>query len=186
MYTLLEKQLMKINFIKITTCLMAIAFSAFGQTHKNTLNFNEEAGSPKATLSNINWIQGHWQGNAFGGITEEIWTPPLGNSMMCAFKLVVEHQIKFYEITTITEEEGTLMLRLKHFHQDLKGWEEKNVTQDFRLVKVTENRVYFEGFTFEKISNNEINMYVVINDGEGQQNETRFNYKRVLKNSMNN
>ncbi|MEQ9413961.1 MAG: DUF6265 family protein [Cyclobacteriaceae bacterium] len=170
---------MKVKFIKITLCMLALAFTAFGQKHENTLSFNEEDGSPKASLSDIDWIQGHWRGKAFGGITEEIWAPPLGNSMMCAFKLVIDNQIKFYEITTITEEEGTLMLRLKHFHKDLKGWEEKDVTQDFRLVKVTPGKVYFEGFTFERISENEINMYVVIDSQDEKPLETKFNYTRV-------
>jgi len=161
--------------------MLLTAFTVVGQKNENTLNFNDAIGSPKATLSDINWIQGHWKGKALGGITEEIWTPPLGNSMMCAFKLVIDNQIKFYEITTITEEGSTLILRLKHFHKDLKGWEEKNVTQDFRLVKVTENRVYFEGFTFERLSKKEINMYVVIDNQEGAPEEIKFNYNRVEK-----
>lgn len=172
---------MKAKSIKITVLIMLIAFTVFGQKNENTLIFNEEKNSPRATLSDIDWIQGHWQGVAFGGITEEIWTPPLGNSMMCAFKLVVDNQIQFYEITTITEDNGTLMLRLKHFHKDLKGWEERDVTKDFRLVKITQKRVYFEGFTFERISNNEINMYVMINNQDSKPVETKFNYKRVFK-----
>lgn len=69
------------------------------------------------------------------------------------------------------------MLRLKHFHDDLKGWEEKNETVDFPLVKVTENRVYFDGFTFEKISDTEMNVYVVIGPEENLQ-EAKFPYKR--------
>ncbi len=98
--------------------------------------------------------------------------------MMCAFKLVVNSKIKFYEITTITEEKETLILRLKHFHGNLKGWEEKEVTQDFRLVEISKHSVYFEGFTFERISENEISIYVVIGP-EGEQEEVKFNYNRV-------
>ncbi|MFZ1806315.1 MAG: DUF6265 family protein [Cyclobacteriaceae bacterium] len=172
---------MKVKFMKITICMLLAVFTVFGQKHENTLSFNNEASSPKAALSDIDWIQGHWRGNAFGGITEEIWTPPLGNSMMCAFKLVVDNKIKFYEIVTITEEEGTLMLRLKHFHKDLKGWEEKDVTQDFRLIKVTKSQVYFEGFTFERLSKNEINMYVVLENQGEKSEEIKFNYNRVTE-----
>lgn len=170
---------MKIKSLLIIIGMLISTQVAFAQKEANTMNLDEKAGSPKASLSDIEWIQGHWQGEAFGGITEEIWTPPLGNSMMCAFKLVVNNQVKFYEITTITEEEGSLMLRLKHFHGDLKGWEEKDVTQDFRLVKVTKNKVYFEGFTFERISKNEINMYVMISNNDGKQEETKFSYRRI-------
>lgn len=145
--------------------------------YKNTLKFDSYKSSPEASLSALDFITGHWQGEAFGGTTEEIWSPALGGSMMCVFKLVVEGKVLFYEICTITEENNTLMLRLKHFNGDLKGWEEKEETIDFRLVKVEKNKVYFDEFTFEKVSENEMNIYVVIQDGD-EENEVKFNYKR--------
>lgn len=135
--------------------------------------------APKATLADVAWIQGHWRGEAFGGITEEIWSPPLGNSMMCVFKLVVEDEVRFYEIITLTEEQGTLMLRLKHFHGDLKGWEEKDETVDFPLVKVTPGKVFFDGFTFERVSAEEMNIYVLLEDGDGNRQEEVFRYERA-------
>ena len=144
----------------------------------NTLSYVDSIGSPDASITATSWVAGHWRGEAFGGIAEEIWTPPLGGSMMCAFKLVTENKVSFYEIVTISEVNNTLILKLKHFHANLKGWEEKDQTVDFRLVKVTDNKVYFDGFTFERISDNEINMYVVIEDA-GQQLEVKFNYNRV-------
>lgn len=165
------------RLLLLSSLVLCIGFSSPGQ-QINTLSYNETEGSPAASLKDIEWIAGHWQGEAFGGITEEIWSPPLGNSMMCAFKLVVDGKIKFYEITTITEENGSLMLRLKHFNANLKGWEEKDVTQDFKLVKVSEDKVYFNAFTFQRVSKNEINMYVLIEDN-GKKNEIKFNYKRV-------
>lgn len=97
---------------------------------------------------------------------------------MCTFKLVVDNKVQFYELVTITEVENTLMLRLKHFHADLKGWEEKNETVDFPLVKLTPGKVFFDGFTFEKVNGKEMNIYVRIEDKEGMQ-EQKFNYKKV-------
>ena len=44
-------------------------------------------------LENISWIAGHWKGEAFGGITEEIWSEPSGGSMMASFKLVVDDNV---------------------------------------------------------------------------------------------
>jgi len=153
-----------------------------GITAQNTFNYsvfyNASAGSPKATLADVAWIEGHWKAEAFGGIAEEIWSPPLGGSMMCVFRLVADGQVNFYEICTLVEENETLILRLKHFHSDLKGWEEQDETVDFKLVKVTPGKVFFDGFTFERTNENEINIYVVI-DNQGQKNETKFNYHRV-------
>lgn len=159
--------------------MLLLSSQVFAQTKfPNTLFYNDSIGSPDANLAAISWLAGHWRGEAFGGITEEIWTPPLGGSMMCAFKLIAKNKVSFYELETISEENNTLILKLKHFHANLKGWEDKDETVDFRLVKVTENKVYFDGFTIEKISDTEINEYVVIEDGD-QQSEVKFNYKKV-------
>lgn len=159
--------------------LFFVQFSVVAQDNvANTLTFDSVSHSPEASLADIAWIQGHWKGNAFGGITEEIWTPPLGGSMMCAFKLVANGEVQLYELVTITEESNTLMLRLKHFHSNLKGWEEKDETVDFPLVKVTKNKIFFDGFTFEKVSDEEMNIYVIIQNEEGK-HEQKFNYKKI-------
>jgi uncharacterized protein DUF6265 len=145
----------------------------------NTLSYHRTAGSPPATLEAVSWLAGHWRGEAMGGITEELWSPPMAGSMMGSFKFIESDKVIFYELETISEENGTLVLRLKHFNADLKGWEEKEKTVDFKLVKATTGKVFFDGFTIEKVSENEINMYVVIEEGNRKE-EVKFNYKRVL------
>ena len=145
---------------------------------ENTITLDSGNSSPKASINDVEWITGHWKGKAFGGEVEEIWTPPLGGSMMCAFKSVVDGKVKFYEFIAIIEENESLILRLKHFHHNLKGWEEKDETVDFPLVKITENKVNFDGFTIKKISENELNVFVMIG-GEDKAQEVKFNYKRV-------
>ncbi len=143
----------------------------------NTQMYNDSVGSPQAGLNILSWVEGFWKGEAMGGITEEVWTAPSGGSMMCVFKLIVNDSVKFYEIVTISQEKGSLILRLKHFHADLKGWEPQDKTQDFRLVNVSDNKVFFDGFTFERIGKKEMNIYVVIFDGKGKK-EMKFNYKK--------
>ncbi len=161
--------------------ILFFTINTIGQSQfQNTIFLKENQKSPKATLEDIKWIAGHWRGEAFGGITEGVWTPPLGGSMMSAFKVVQKNKVSFYEILTIVEENGSLILRLKHFHPDLKGWEEKTETIDFKLVKITPNKVFFNGYTFEKVSDNEINEYVVIDMG-GEKKEMKFNFKGVSK-----
>ncbi len=143
----------------------------------NTLSFKENMMSPNASLNQVSWIEGHWKGEAFGGITEEIWSPPLGDSMMFVFKLVLNGTVQFYEIGGIRQVDETLIFQLKHFGNDFRGWEEKDETVDAKLVKIENNRVYFDDFTFEKISDSEMNVYVVISE-KGKEEEVKFNYKR--------
>lgn len=164
------------NLTLINLIILVWSISLVAQTH--TLQLKENQNPPKAAIEDAKWIEGHWRGAAFGGITEEIWSPPLGESMMFVFKLIVEDSVRFYESGAIIEQDETLILRLKHFDRDFKGWEGKNETVDFRLVKVEKDNIYFEGFTFERINNDEINLYVDIKDENGNISETKFNYKR--------
>lgn len=166
------------SLLLITILSFSINLRAQNQ-FPNTLNYDDAAGSPPADLSAIAWLAGHWQGEAFGGQTEELWAPPSGGSMMGAFKLIVGDNVEFYELETISEEAGTLILRLKHFGPDLKGWEERDKALEFRLVKVEPGKVYFEGFTIERISDNEISMYVRIEEGEKIE-EVTFPFARAI------
>lgn len=155
----------------ITLLVLAIGLISFSQEKKKL--------EPK--LENIAWIAGTWHGEAFGGITEEIWSEPSGGSMMATFKLIVDGKVQFYEIEVIRELEDSLILQLKHFGTDLKGWETKDETINFPLKEITENKVVFEGMTFEKISPTEMNIYVDIKNKE-EIETVKFNYKKTSKN----
>lgn len=156
---------------------IALVLLSYTLVHsQHTLSLEAGIASPQASIEDVAWISGHWQGEAFGGITEEIWSPPMGNSMMCVFSLINDGKVDFYEIETITEEQGSLILRLKHFHGNLKGWEEKDETVDFPLVKIEGKKAYFEGMTFERISHQEMNIYVVIGQDDGSVKEMEFAY----------
>lgn len=152
-------------------------FSMAQETFPNTMEKDEKSVSPKATLDDVAWMAGHWKGEAFGGVIEEIWSPELGGSMMGSFKLVIENEILFYELMTITEENGSLMMRVKHFDKGLNGWEEKDESIEFVLLKKTDKKLYFDGLTLEKTGKKSIVIYVII-DEKGKKEEVPFTYKR--------
>ena len=159
--------------------LLLLSFNVFSaDKFANIMSLPDNQQSPKADISAVKWLAGHWQGEAFGGLIEENWTPPLAGSMMGTFKLVVDNEIGFYEIETISEENGSLVFRLKHFHSNLKGWEEKDETFDFKLVKVTPNKVYFNGLTLERISEQELHIFVAVKNN-GTTTEMKFVLNKV-------
>jgi hypothetical protein len=169
------------NITRLATSPNGSKLSVVGE--KTVIDPNEEISVDiddklQPTLENISWISGNWKGEAFGGITEENWSEPLGDSMMATFKLVVDNKVKFYEIEIIREVKNSLILQLKHFHNDLKGWETKDETVDFPLKEITTNKVVFEGMTFEKISDNEMNVYVDIHNDDGTLETVKFNYTK--------
>ena len=168
---------MKIHTV-LTLCMMINTSIWAQQNTAHTRAYDESSsGTPEATLQDVEWIAGHWRGEAFGGTTEEIWSPPLGNSMMGSFKLVAGGEVQFYELMAIVEEGGTLILRLKHFHGNMRGWEEKDETVDFKLVALAEGKAYFDNLTFERNSDDSITVYVVVEDN-GKSQEMAFPYQR--------
>lgn len=138
----------------------------------------EGAESPKGTLADVAWMAGHWRGEALGGIAEEVWSAALGGSMMGSFKLARGEAVQFYELQTISEEGGTLVFRLKHFHSDMKGWEEKDEVVEYPLVEVTQDTVYFSGLTLERLDDEHINIYVAMKS-QGSLSELKFAYTKV-------
>lgn len=162
---------------QVFSLIFLLSLASFSQSEKDTLT--EHTLAPK--LENIKWISGNWKGEAFGGQTEENWSEPSGGSMMATFKLINEGQVSFYEIEIIREIENSLVLQLKHFDNDLKGWETKNETVDFPLKKITPNQVIFEGMSFEKVSDTEMNVYVDIENDEGNVEIVKFNYTKSNK-----
>lgn len=152
---------------------LIVSFLTYAQ---NTLKFDSSNGITKANIQDVSWIAGHWTGEAFGGTTEEVWTAPLGGSMMGSFKMVVDGKVEFYEFCTISEENETLYFRLKHFHSNMKGWEEKDERINAQLVKIQGKRAYFNNFTFERVNEYELNIYVVFKDEKNVEEELKFNY----------
>lgn len=165
---------MKSIILSIITLVCCFTSKAQSETELIT-----ESLAPK--LENITWLTGNWKGKAFGGQTEENWSEPSAGSMMATFKLINDGKVSFYEIEIIREIENSLVLQLKHFDSDLKGWETKNETVDFPLKKITPNTVVFEGMSFEKVSATEMNVYVDIENKSGEIDTVTFNYTKSNK-----
>lgn len=160
--------------------LMCCSVSASDVKSDSSIEYlNQNQISPKASITDVSWIAGNWHGEVWGGVFEEIWSKPSAGSMMASFKFIQEDQVKFYELMTIAEDQGSLVLRLKHFDPQLKGWEEKDQSVDFKLVRLTKDAVYFEGYTYKIITPNELHVFVMI-ENKGEKKETKFVFKRLI------
>ena len=145
---------------------------------EHTLQLAQGSAGPPARVADFAWLEGHWQAEALGGNAEEIWSPPAAGTMVGMFRLIQEGEAGFYEIFTLTEEGSTVLMRLKHFHPDLKGWEEKDETVDFPLVALEEGQAFFDGLTYQRLGPNEIRVYLAMHTKDKVQ-EVVFDYKRV-------
>lgn len=157
--------------------LLLFTISVAAQREK-TIALEEDTVAQQIALNELSWIEGHWRGEAFGGIAEEIWSAPEAGSMMFVFRHIINNKVNFYEAGAIMETPEGLVLKLKHFHGNLKGWETKDETVDFKFIKREGTMVYFDNFTFEKLSDNEMNIYVMISEDGETESEVTFNYKK--------
>lgn len=164
----------------MTVCLLA-AGTALGQQRitENTVRLAGGSASPPATITDMAWFAGHWTGEGLGGQVEEIWSPAQAGAMMGMFRLLLDGKTAFYELMTLVEENGSLVLRVKHFNPDLTGWEDKGDSVDFPLVATAGERIFFDGLTVHRLSDNALTIYVAIAAKDGAVREEAFRYRRA-------
>ena len=161
--------------------LMVIAFialshaAAHDRLTEHTLTRGESAKAAAATIADVAWIEGHWTGEGLGGFCEEIWTPPKGGQMVGMFRHVRDDKPVFFEIITLSEEDGGIMMRLKHFDPNLTGWEEKDRTEDSRLLAFTETELFFDGITYKRTGDCGLEVYVAT-ETDGEPQEAMFSF----------
>jgi hypothetical protein len=105
----------------------------------------QEVGPPaaaKATLADLSWLVGSWHGEGLGGEIEEHWTEASGGTMLGAFRLVVEDELRVIEYMMITHEEDRIAYRFKHFRDDYTTWEE-DLPLEFTLISVSDREAVF-------------------------------------------
>jgi hypothetical protein len=180
----IPKNMLKIFILKSVLAAGIMLGTTFGPTSPvraqgKTIYMENPTEFPPATLADISWICGFWKGEALGGETEEFWSPPSAGHMMGVFRLIRNGELSFCEILSLSEENHTLVLRVKHFDKTLKGWEEKEESMVFELLKKEPGKLFFNGLTFEKISENEINVWVNEADDKKEAREVKFLYLKV-------
>ena len=104
-----------------------------------------QAGPGEVRLSDLGWIAGHWVNDEGGNLSEEVWTAPVGDSMVGMWRFVADGKVKIFEILTRTEDEGGVSLRLRHFDPRLVGREDKDRPVELKVVKLQGREVVFEG-----------------------------------------
>lgn len=159
--------------------LWLAAAPALAQDGPRTLSL-DGAASPPASLADAAWLVGRWTGEGLGAEAEELYLAPAGGAMPGLFRLTrADGTVMFYEILLLLEQDGSLVYRLKHFHPDLAGWEERTETVDFPLVRADAEGLWFDGLTFRRLGPDAMEVWVRIGGGEAGPREARFSYVRA-------
>lgn len=150
---------------------------------EHTLRLDDGGPRAEAAVADVAWLAGRWLGEGLGATVEEVWLPPAGGAMAGVFRLVRDGAVDFYEIVTLVEDRGSLVLRLKHFGPGLVGWEEKAESVSFPLVRRDERTLWFDGFTIRRIGPDRMRIWVALKREETSR-EARFEYRRATRSGV--
>lgn len=131
----------------------------------------------QSKLEKLGWLEGSWTTEKWGGTVEEYWSAPAGNSVIGMFRLFNAEGVQFTEHWIISEFEGKLSLRLRHFNPDFTSWEEKDEFVEFPFVEMGEHFIQFVGLRYELIDEDEITVTLDMKRGDKIEQEI-FNLKK--------
>lgn len=89
------------------------------------------------SLNELKWLSGHWKGEAFGGVAEEIWSEPSSNTMMGMFRLQYDNVDKLFEFLLIEQSESGITMKFKHIKPGYKEMEEEPIHLSLRSLDLS-------------------------------------------------
>lgn len=116
--------------------IAAFVASAFLQSHT----------AQPVSIESLEFLSGTWRGETADSMIEETWLPPEEGNLTGVFRMTGDGKVQLVEIMTLTEEEGGIVYRLRHFNTALVPWksEADGPMQSSSVVLVDEDSVRFE------------------------------------------
>lgn len=124
------------------------------------------------------WMAGHWRGEGLGGICEEMWTGPLGGSMVGLFRLIRDGELVFSEHLLLAREREGIVLKVKHFSPEFVAWEDKEDAIRFRLLEVRENEASFKGMRIHRTTAG-LEFVITFRNDAGESRDERILMRQV-------
>lgn len=155
--------------MKLISALFLVALSSLGW-----LRTSEPQSEPPATPATstkqanpVAWLEGHWVGDGFGGKAEEVWLAPVDGAMSCVFRLMHGGKVTLYELVTIVPKGDEWVMRLKHFHADMRGWEERDESLEWAYESLGEREARFGPVTYSLSKDDVLSVTVEVEAEEG-------------------
>jgi Domain of unknown function (DUF6265) len=165
--------------------LCSVQITAIAQQHSPdsmVRSWTDGIVSPAATIDDVRWLVGDWEGKLEGGMQQHTaFVPTKGHMPGFARGWGQDGSIWFYEINDFIEVNGSLEFRVKHFSGDLAGWEGRSEFVRHRLIEVTNNVMYFDGLTIVKEGPEHYTVYVRTTDAEKKSHVLVVRQARVSK-----
>lgn len=142
---------------------------------------------PPASVADLAWIAGQWQGQKGADRLDEHWSVPASGTMLGMFRWLKDGKVLVYELLAFEDSDDRAkgpVLLLRHFNAGLIGWEEKDAPLRCPLAGGGPGEAVFacEGvaarLTFRRAGENGLTV-LLERQKDGQTRTDEFNYQRV-------
>lgn len=166
--------------LHVVLLFITLVSTSFAETKltEHTVRLDEGQSPETADLKQFSWLRGEWKGPGLGAVCHETWSVPAGGCMVGTFRMVKSEELVFSEFFSISQTANGTLLRVKHFHPDFVGWEEKDKSVDFPLIKVDGTTAWFGGLTYELQKDGSLKAYVAMRKKDGSFSETVFHFQK--------
>jgi len=89
----------------------------------------------KGSMTDIQFIAGHWETTKNGQQIEAFWTEPASANMAGVIRMMDDEAPTLYEIFAIEMNDNGLEIRVKHFKPGLIGLEEKDKFDYYTFIE---------------------------------------------------
>lgn len=155
-------------------------FSVFALLQLCTISHAQEK---TFSLEDVSFLSGHWIGEAFGGIVEEIWSEPSANAMMGMFRIQKNNSDILFEFLLIEKTDTGVQLRFKHIKPNYIEMEENPIV--LNLIEAHTNYVHLESqdqsliAKYNLVRENTLDIEI-ISTRDGKMNVTPIRMKKKL------
>lgn len=130
-------------------------------------------------LSQLGWLEGCWSGTGFGKRVDECWMRAPDGRLTGMFQLIGEGgRQEMSEIFVLDHFAAGPAIRLKHFHPDLTGWEDRDAFIEFPLRETGPGFARFDGLTYRLDPDGRLIVELMVSRG-GEPSLERLEFERV-------
>lgn len=136
----------------------------------------ESPAFPQPSPPAYSWLEGAWEGDGFGGRSEEVWSAPSPHgTMMGTYRHHdADGNLTFYEFLVL----DSLGMHVKHFQPDLTAWEEKTEYHTFEMVRASARELELKGLRIEYLPPDSMRLYLNMRQDDGTLHTEIFRMKR--------
>jgi len=184
--------------IGITVVLLSVASGVLAQDQpakKSKAGASVESAFPaaqsanppaNATLANLAWLEGRWQGTWGPRIIDQTWMAPKAGTMIGVFREVGNDNTLVVELFSLVETSAGIEYRSRHFTPSLAPWE-TSAPSVLKLTSADPARIVFENaldgkpkrVVFTRTGPDTYTSTSEIASNQGESQVTEITYRRI-------